>query len=174
MAIKQYLIEPPILAGLGAGDTLYLYLEMTKASVSAVLFEEDENKKQGPIFFVSKSLSKEETRYTHIKQATLNLHVAAKKLCPYFQAHPIVVLTNLPLRSTIHKPDLSGRMARWAIELSEFSLQYKPRMELKGQILAYFLTELPRPNVKQDDASWWILNVDNASRQTRSWNWIAT
>ena len=26
MAIKQYLTEPPILASLGAGDTLYLYV----------------------------------------------------------------------------------------------------------------------------------------------------
>ena len=62
-----------------------------------------------------------------------------KKLCPYFQAHPIVVLTDLPLRSTIHKPDFSGRLARWEIELSEFGIQYKPRLAKKGQVIEYFL-----------------------------------
>ena len=66
------------------------------------------------------------------------LKVAAKKLCPYFQAHHIIVLTNFPLRSTIHKPDLLGRMALWAIELSEFSIQYKPCLTLKGHVLATF------------------------------------
>ena len=92
--------------------------------------------------------------------------MAARKLSPYFQAHPIVVLTNLPLQNTIHKLDLSGRMARWAIELSELGIQYKPHFALKGQVLADFLAELPQPNVDQDNGSWWILNVDSASRHT--------
>ena len=64
--------------------------------------------------------------------------MAAKKPCPYFQAHPIVVLTNLPLRSTIQKPDLLGMMARWAIKLSEFVIRYKPLLVIKGQVLADF------------------------------------
>ena len=139
MVIKQYLIELPILASPGADDTLYLYLAISKASVSAALFKEDENKKQRPILFVSKSLSEAETRYAHLEQAALALllaakqrpilfvskslseaetryaHleqaalallVAAKKDYPYFQAHPIIVLTNFPLRNTIHKPNL--------------------------------------------------------------------
>ena len=94
----------------------------------------------------------------------LALCVATKKLRPYFQAHPIVVITNLPLQNTIHKSDLSERMARWAIELSEFGIQYKPRLELKGQVLVDFLAKLPQPDMDQDDDGWWILNVDGASR----------
>ena len=107
MAIKQYLIEPLVLASLKAGDILYLYLAVADVLVSAALFKEDENRKQRPVFFVRKSLSEVETRYTRLKQAALALHVEVKKLHPYFQAHSIIMLTNLPLRSTIHKPDLS-------------------------------------------------------------------
>ena len=84
------------------------------------------------MFFVSKSLTDAETRYSHLEQATLALRVATKELRPYFQAHPIVVLTNLHLRSTIHKPDLFGRMASWATELSEYGIQYKPSLAKKG------------------------------------------
>ena len=62
MAIKQYLTESPILASPEVGDTLYLYLAVSEASMSAVMFKKDENQKQRPIFFVSKSLSKVETR----------------------------------------------------------------------------------------------------------------
>ena len=75
------------------------------------------------------------------------------------------MLKNLPLRSTINKLDLLRRMAWWAIELSEFGIQYKPHLALKGQILAYFLAELPQTDMDPDNASWWILNVDSASRQ---------
>ena len=111
--------------------------------MSVALFKEYENKKQRPVFFVSKSLEDVETRYNHLEQVALALRVATNKLCPYFQAHPIVVLTDLLLRSTIHKPDLSGRMARWAIELRKFSIQYKPRLDKNGQVLIDFLTEIP-------------------------------
>ena len=122
IAIKQYLEKPPILASPETGETLFIYLAVSDVSVSAALFKEYENRKQRLLFFVSKSLANVETRYSHLEQATLALQVATKKLHPYFQAHPIVVLTDLPLQSTIHKLDLSRRMARWAIELSKFSI----------------------------------------------------
>ena len=76
------------------------------------------------------------------------------------------MLIDLALRSTIHKPDLSGRMARWAIELSEFSIQYKPRLAKKGQVLTDFLAEIPQSGMSLDSLNWWTLNVDGASRQT--------
>ena len=110
-AIKQDLAEPPVLASPEAGETLFVYLAVSNVSVSAALFKEDENKKQRPVFFVTKSLADAKTQYNHIEQAALALRVATKKLHPYFQAHPIIVLTNLPLRSTIHKSDLFRRMA---------------------------------------------------------------
>ena len=39
---------------------------------------------------------------------------------------------------------------------------------LKGQVLAYFLAELPQPNVDQDNGGWWILNVDDASHHAEA------
>ena len=139
VAIKQYLTEPPILVSPEAGDTLYLYLAASDIAVSAALFKESGDAKLRPVFFVSKSLTDAETRYTHLERAALALRTAAEKLRPYFQAHPVVVLTDLPLWGTIHKPDMSGRMARWAMELSEYGIQYKPRLSKKGQALANFL-----------------------------------
>ena len=96
----------------------------------------------------------------------LAFRVAAKKLHPYFQAHPFIVLTNLPLRSTIHKPNLSRMMARWAIKLSVFGIQYKPCLAIKGQILAHFLVEIPQQDLDSGNVDWWILSMDSASRQT--------
>ena len=139
VAIKRYLTEPPILVSPEVGDTLYLYLATSDITVSAALFKECEEAKLRPVFFVSKSLSSAETRYTHLERTALALRTAAQKLRPYFQAHPVVVLTDLPLLGTIHKPDLSRRMALWAMELNEYGIQYKPRLSKKGQVLADFL-----------------------------------
>ena len=166
IAVKQYLIEPPILVSPRHGDTLYLYLAASEIAVSVALFKEYEDAKLRPVFFVSKSLTDAKTSYTHLEQAALALRTVAWKLRPYFQAHPIVVFTDLPLRGTIHKPDLSRRMARWAMELSEYRIQYKPRLSKKGQVLVDFLTKLPQPNTRPNSEGWWTLCVDRASRQS--------
>ena len=56
-------------------------------------------------------------------------------------------------------------MARWAIELSEFGIQFKPCLALKGQVLADFLSEIPQQEMELDNSYWWTLNVAGASRQ---------
>ena len=108
--IKQYLAKPPILASLDTGETLFVYLAVSEVAVSTALFKENTDISQKPVFYVSKSLVDAETRYNHFEQVALALRIAAKKLRPYFQAHPIVVLTDLPLRSTLHKLDFSSRI----------------------------------------------------------------
>ena len=57
-------------------------------------------------------------------------------------------------------------MARWVIELGEFGIQLKPRLALKGQVLADFLAKIPQHQMELDVSDWWTLNVDGASRQT--------
>ena len=83
-SIKQYLTEPPVLASLEVGETLFVYLTISDVLVSAALFKENKNRKQRPLFFVSKSLADTETRYNHLEQVALALWVATKKLRPYF------------------------------------------------------------------------------------------
>ena len=57
----------------------------------------------------------------------------SRKLRPYFQAHTIEVLTDQLLRNVIHSPRASGRLIKWAIELGEFDIKYKPRLAIKSQ-----------------------------------------
>ena len=164
--IKQYLTKPLILVSPEVGDTLYLYIVASNIAISAALFKECGDVKLRPVFFVSKSLTDAETRYSHLERAALALRTTTQKFRPYFQAHPIMVLTDLPLQGTIHKPDMFGRMAHWAMELSEYGSQYKPRLSKKGQVLADFIVEIPQLDTRLDEIGWWTLSVDEASRQT--------
>ena len=54
------------------------------------------------------------------------LVMATHKLKPYFQAHTVVVLIDRPLRRAMSNLDAAGKLALWAIELSEFDIQYRP------------------------------------------------
>ena len=69
------------------------------------------------------------------------LVIAARKLKPYFQAHTVIVLTDKPLRQAMSNPEIAGRVALWAIELSEFDIQYCPRIAIKGQVVPDFIAE---------------------------------
>lgn len=69
------------------------------------------------------------------------LVVAARKFWPYLQAHPIIVVTDQPLKQILSRPDTSGRAAKWVVELAEYDIQYKSRTSIKAQALADFLAE---------------------------------
>ena len=76
-----------------------------------------------------------------MKKLAFTLVTAARKLKPYFQAHTIIVLTNQPLKRAMSSLEAAGRMALWAIELSKFDIQYRPRTAIKGQVVADFIAE---------------------------------
>ncbi|XP_022888963.1 uncharacterized protein LOC111404382 [Olea europaea var. sylvestris] len=139
---------------------------------SGVLVKEV-NRGQQPIYYVSKVLLDPEIRYTLAEQLALALIVTARKLRQYFQSHPIVVLTNQPLKHILHKPDVSGRLLRWAVELRKFDIEFKPRPSIKAQALADFIAELtPRPRGPDSSSSLsiavWEIFVDGASNSSGS------
>ncbi|KAL5561188.1 hypothetical protein UlMin_030935 [Ulmus minor] len=99
--LKRYLTSPPLLSKPKDGEQLYIYLVVSKGAVSAVLVREEEGK-QFTVYYVSKSMLDAETRYTQLEKLALALVTAARKLRPYFQCHPITVLTTYPLKSILH------------------------------------------------------------------------
>ncbi|KFK39802.1 hypothetical protein AALP_AA3G290100, partial [Arabis alpina] len=160
--LKQYLTTTPILSKPELGETLYLYVSITDAAVSGVLVQEDRGD-QKPIFYVSKALDGAESRYPTLEKLALSVVMSARKLRPYFQSHTIAVMSTQPLQAILHSPSQSGRMARWAVELSEFDLEFRNRTTTKSQVLADFVTELPPSieSVRRSDI--WNLYVDGSA-----------
>ena len=107
------------------GEELYLYIAVSQAAVSAALVR-DEGGSQRPVYFISRAFRGAEERYPWMEKLAFTLITAAWKLKPYFQAHTIIVLTDQPLKRAMSSPEAAGRMALWAIELSEFDVQYRP------------------------------------------------
>ncbi|XP_041009420.1 uncharacterized protein LOC121253475 [Juglans microcarpa x Juglans regia] len=89
---------------------------------------------QLPVYNVNRAFRGVEIGYPQTEMLAFALVVTARQLRPYFQAHPIKVQTDIPQRKILQKPDTSGRMTNWAIELSEFEVEYLPRTAIKGQV----------------------------------------
>lgn len=57
-------------------------------------------------------------------------------------------------------------MSKWAVELSEYDIEYLGRTSMKSQVLADFLIELPpSTDSKPPPKEKWVLHVDGASYQ---------
>nr|GEX55184.1 putative reverse transcriptase domain, ribonuclease H-like domain protein [Tanacetum cinerariifolium] len=140
--MKECLESLPTMVIPTKGETLTMYLTTSEEIVSTVLMAE-RGKKQIPVYFVSRTLHGAELKHPELEKLILALVYAARKLRRYFQAHPIQVLNNKPIKQILEKPEKSGRISKWAIELGEHEIEFRGRNPIKGQILADFLAETP-------------------------------
>ena len=134
---------------------------------------------------MSKSLNEAEVRYLPLEKAILAVVHTTRKLLHYFQAHTMVMLTQLPLKSVLRNADYTGRIAKWGTILGAFDIKYMPRTSIKGQVLADLMAEFAEcpeemegENQKLDERSIdmisvqcpmpWELYIDGAANQRGS------
>jgi hypothetical protein len=81
------------------------------------------------------------TRYLEIHKLLYAVLIASRKLRHYFQAHKISVVTSYPLRAILRNPNTTGNIAKWAVELVEFELDFVPHHAVKSQVLTDFIVD---------------------------------
>lgn len=82
------------------------------------------------------------------------------------------MVTTLLLRGILHKPELSGRLAKWAIELCEHNITYQTWTSIKSQVRANFIADFGAeifPEVEQEALrasahfDLWVLDTNSTS-----------
>ena len=83
------------------------------------------------------------------------------------QAHTIVILTDKPLRKAMSSPEAAERMALWAVELSKFDIQYRPRTARKGQVVADFIAKFTLGDSQgvEEKRQWSVYTDGSSNRQ---------
>ena len=130
-----------------ADEVLSAYIAVAPHAVSLVLIQIDGGV-QRPVYYVSKSLHKVEVHYLPLEKAILVVVHATRKLPHSFEAHTVVVLTQLPLKSVLRSADYTGRIAKWNTVLGAFDIKYMPRTSVKGQVLADLIAEFAEPPIE--------------------------
>ncbi|XP_050280404.1 uncharacterized protein LOC126721416 [Quercus robur] len=120
---------------------------------------------QWPVYYVSKSLHEAENCYLPLEKAILAIVHGTRKFPRYFQAHTIVILTQLPLKAILRSADYTGRIAKWGTVLGVFDIKYMPRTSIKGQVLADLMAEFAEPPLEEMAAT---QNMDEKSVGTIS------
>jgi hypothetical protein len=97
------------------------------------------------VYYVSEVLHEAKARYLETHKLLYTVLVASRKVRHYFQAHRVVVVTSFPLRAILHNSNATGNIAKCAVELAEFQLDFQPRHAVKSQVLADFIVEWTPP-----------------------------
>ncbi|CAM8927661.1 unnamed protein product [Rhodiola kirilowii] len=119
-SIKKYLSTAPVLGAPIPGKPLILYVVAQEKSLGAMCAQETDERKERPLYYLSRTLVGAELNYSPIEKICLALYI-------------------------LSRPVLSGRLAKWAMLLKQYDLVFVPQRATKGQAIADFFADHPVP-----------------------------
>jgi ribonuclease HI len=142
--IQAIMTKLPTVCAPLAGKPLRLYLASNSQAIGALVAQENDDGVEQPVYYVSRGLKDTETRYSVAERACLALVYASQRLRHYFLAHKIQLMTKShPIRSLLQRPVLSGRLAQWLLQLSQYEISTETPTAIKSQAIADLLAQFP-------------------------------
>nr|GEV78935.1 reverse transcriptase domain-containing protein [Tanacetum cinerariifolium] len=93
-------------------ETLYIYLAASQEAINAGLLAK-RNGEEFPVHYIKR----------------------------HFEAHPMKVITDQPIKQIMSKAEASGKLAKYSIELGAYNIAYELRSAVKGQVSVDFINE---------------------------------
>ena len=126
------------------GRPLKLYLSTAKKSIGCLMAQNNVEGHEQVVYYLSRVLNSTETRCTPIEKLCLALYSACTKLRHYLIKSQVYVVSQTDLmKYMLSRPLIIGRIGKWSLALSEFTLVYFPQKSVKGQALANFMANHP-------------------------------
>jgi hypothetical protein len=88
--INEYLMSPPVLSALKAGNPFKMYIAMQEWVIGAVLLQEEDGK-EFPVAYVSRHLLDAETWYVFVEKLCLSSYYASSKFRHYILSSSCIV-----------------------------------------------------------------------------------
>ncbi|XP_068338865.1 uncharacterized protein [Pyrus communis] len=121
--IKVFLTMPPVLVLPRHGRPLKLYISAADKSIGCLLVQDNDDGREQAIFYLSRNLNSPEINYSPVEKLCLALFFAASKLRHYMlpSVTQVIAQTDV-IRYMLTQPIVKGRIRKWIMVLSKFSL----------------------------------------------------
>ncbi|GFW59431.1 retrovirus-related Pol polyprotein from transposon 17.6 [Trichonephila clavipes] len=146
--IKRTLTEAPVLQLPNFSEQFNLFTDASGVGIGAVL-----QQNQKPIALASRTLNKAERSYTVTERECLAVIWALNKFKNYFGPLPVKEITDhAALTKLTNGKNLSSRMIRWALKLSEFNIEWEHRPGVQN-VIADLLSRNPLDSIEGSQIS---------------------
>ncbi|UYV70961.1 hypothetical protein LAZ67_8001260, partial [Cordylochernes scorpioides] len=128
LTLKEKLSSPEVLTHYDPNKPIGLHTDASDQGLGAVLIHVEDNGRERPISYASRTLQKAETNYSTTEKECLAIIWAIGKFRPYLYGRKFIVYTDHHSLCWMAKAKkLSGRLARWSLELQayDFTINYK-------------------------------------------------
>jgi dsDNA-binding SOS-regulon protein len=144
--LNKILSTSPVLVTPREKETLLMYIAATVQVFSSVLVVErvETGRVHGvqrPVYYLSEVLTPAKQRYPHHQKLAYAVWRTARKLRHYFTEHPIIVVSEVPLKNILTNPEATGQVSPWAIKIAPHDITYVNRTAIKSQVLPDFLAD---------------------------------
>nr|GEV04571.1 reverse transcriptase domain-containing protein [Tanacetum cinerariifolium] len=140
--MKRCILNLPSLTPPFPKETMYAYLAVSKEAMNAILMTDKKGRKC-LVHYVSQTLNEAERNYAPMEKLALYLINMTRRLRRYFEARLVKVITDQPIKQILSKTKALGKLAKYVVELGTYSITFKPRNVVKGQVLAGFISQIP-------------------------------
>jgi hypothetical protein len=133
-----------------------------------VLVQEDPNGDEHVIYYLSKSLSGPELRYSHVEKLALAAVIVVQRFHHYILLHTTTVIADSnPMYHILTRQVLGGKYSKWIVILQEFDLEFSKSKAKKSLVFAELICDLPytdedtEPNDSLPDESLFLISTSD-------------
>ncbi|GFX81297.1 transposon Tf2-9 polyprotein [Trichonephila clavipes] len=166
--LKNALSSEPVLHLFKEGAKLELHTDACKLGLGAVLLQQGEDGRFYPIHYMSKKTSSEEEKLCSYELEVLAVIEALKKFRNYLLGRKFRIQTDCAaFAKTLDKKELTPKMARWSIFLTDFDYEVVHRPAKQMQHVDA-LSRHPVMLVTSDELTYKIVNAQESDEYIRT------
>lgn len=125
---KQCLMSAPVLINPNLDKEFLVICDASTYGVGAVLAQIDEEGEERAICYYSHKLNSAQKKYSITELECLAAVLSVKFFRPYIEGQPFRIITDhASLRWLMTQKDLTGRLARWSLKLTQFNFTIEHR-----------------------------------------------